>query len=145
MIDYQTDLIDHAVTSPLKRSFYPLHKEDSDPVQRFYNCMLWGTYVKPHRHAKTETFILLQGEARMLYYDEQGNIDYVLFIGAENQVIEVPANTIHTLYPITRYAIFFIIKPGPYEPEAKIFMDWAPDTWEEFWEEIKDEKRIWEY
>jgi cupin fold WbuC family metalloprotein len=45
------ELLTRAATAPRKRLNLNLHAEPSDPINRFLNAGLAGTYVRPHRHA----------------------------------------------------------------------------------------------
>src|SRR5436190_10646726 len=56
-------LMSRAAVAARKRTNLNLHEDYSDPINRFLNVGLSGTYVRPHRHriGKWEIACLLQG------------------------------------------------------------------------------------
>jgi cupin fold WbuC family metalloprotein len=46
-----TELLATAADSPRRRANHNIHPVLEDPVQRFFNAMQPGTYVRPHRHS----------------------------------------------------------------------------------------------
>ena len=125
-------LIELAERAENRRSFYPLHNGDADPIQRMYNLLLSGSYIKPHKHDLTETFVLLEGDAMMVFFDDDGNVLHKIRMNGKNKVIDMPRNAWHSLFSVSEHSLFFIIKEGPYVPENKIFAPWAPETWGKF-------------
>jgi hypothetical protein len=57
-------LLSRAAASPRKRMNLNLHAELTDPIARFLNAGIAGTYVRPHRHriGKWELVSVLQGK-----------------------------------------------------------------------------------
>ena len=57
-------LMERAAVSARRRANCNIHPTLDDPVQRFFNAMQPGTYVRPHRHTtplRWEMFLVLQG------------------------------------------------------------------------------------
>ena len=59
-----TELLATAAASPRRRANHNIHPLLEGPVQRFFNAMQPGTYVRPHRHStppRWELFVVLRG------------------------------------------------------------------------------------
>src|SRR5215472_14333894 len=70
-------LIDRARQSPRLRTNHNFHTSMEDNPHRFLNAMVRGTYIAPHRHhnpAKSETFIVLEGELAFFTFDDAGQV-----------------------------------------------------------------------
>ena len=128
--DFAT-LFNQARTHSRKRKNYNIHPQLSDPVQRLFNAIEPESYVQPHRHRGAdawETFVLLQGEAVVLTFDETGVVLHRAHLTSKDiRMVEIPTNTYHTLFALESGTLLFEIKRGPYDPhQAKDFATWAP-------------------
>jgi cupin fold WbuC family metalloprotein len=125
-----SDLLLRAAASPRKRMNYNLHTELIDPINRFVNAGIAGTYIRPHRHriGKWELVSVLQGEVDLVLFTESGTIKSRLAIGSENiAVAEIPGGAWHSFVFHKPSAVMLEVKPGPYEPQDdKKFAQWAP-------------------
>jgi cupin fold WbuC family metalloprotein len=125
-------LVVEAQNAPRKRKNLNLHPTLGDPVQRLLNAFEPGTYVRPHRHSepgKWEFFAILRGRALVLAFDDAGVVQerYALAPAGAVQVIEIAADTWHTLAAIESGTLLLEVKPGPYIPAApQDFAPWAP-------------------
>src|ERR1022692_1198449 len=64
-----------AESSPRLRMNHNFHANATDNPHRFLNVLLAGTYIRPHRHAnpaKPESFLLLEGIADVITFDDHG-------------------------------------------------------------------------
>ena len=124
------DLIAQAAASPRRRKNLNLHATLAEPVQRFVNAFEPGTYVRPHRHSdKWELFVLLQGAAAVLTFDDAGRVEErVELNGAEGaRVVEIPQATWHTLVSLMPGTVLFEVKRGPYDPSVPAdYAPWCP-------------------
>ena len=126
-----------AVSVERKRTHYNLHPVLSDPVQRLVVAIDPGSYIRPHRHCdpgKWELFILLEGAATILIFDDEGCVINRVDLSENGPVhaVEIPENAWHTLAARKKGSILIEIKPGPYSPLAdKDFAAWAPEEGEE--------------
>ena len=111
------------------------HSGPADNPHRFLNVLLSGTYIRPHRHAnppKSETFVVLEGSAEVILFDDSGNITGRHRLGEDSPDgrlwgVDIPAGIWHTVLPRTPRAVCFEVKPGPWEASNdKEFADWAP-------------------
>jgi cupin fold WbuC family metalloprotein len=71
-----SDLLADAAASPRKRMNLNLHPELNDPINRFVNAGLVGTYVRPHRHriGRWELVSVLQGSLDLLIFKSCGEL-----------------------------------------------------------------------
>lgn len=123
-----------AQTSKRLRKNYNFH-ELSETVQRFLNIMQPGTYVRPHRHTRSEPqngfefFLALQGKIGVLLFDEDGQIIHQETLGPQetNYGIEIAEGTFHSLIALAPNTVMFELKEGPYVPASdKDFLSHFP-------------------
>ncbi len=97
---------------------------------RFLNVLVRGTYIAPHRHknpAKTESFLVLEGELAFFTFGDSGEVETVHVLGRDAVGIDVQPGIWHTAAVITPHAVCFEVKPGPYSAaNDKDFAPWAP-------------------
>ena len=112
------------------RCNHNLHPTLADPVQRFLNVFLPGSYVRPHRHEefRWELFLLLEGEAAALTFDDHGHVlERAVLRRGGDRAVEVAGGVWHTAYALAPDTMLFEVKPGPYRPLTdKDFAPWAP-------------------
>lgn len=123
------DLIAQATASPRRRKNFNLHESLDDAVQRFLNDFEPGTYVRPHRHQdKWELFVLVQGAAAVLTFDDGGRVLERVEVSADDaRVVEIPEATWHTLVSLASGTVLFEVKRGPYDPAHPAeYAPWAP-------------------
>jgi len=123
-------LTEAALSSPRKRKNLNLHVDLDDPIQRFFNVFTPGTYVRPHQHNDSnrwELFVLLQGEAVVVLFDDDGRLINRVILNDKRLAIEIPPKTWHSVTAGNKNAVLFECKSGPYLPMTdKDFADWAP-------------------
>jgi cupin fold WbuC family metalloprotein len=124
-------LKEKAQALPRLRTNYNFHSGNEDNPHRFLNVLARGTYVPPHRHfdpLKSETFLLLEGKAGLLLFDDQGKVTLAEVIGEDGRLgVDIPAGAWHTLVALSPYVVLFEVKAGPYVGRAdKNFPAWAP-------------------
>ena len=124
-----------AEASPRLRMNYNFHSGPGDNPHRFLNVLLRGTYIRPHRHLdppKPESFLVLEGMADAILFDDHGAITDRFQLGAESAEgrlwgIDIPPGVWHTILARTARAVCFEVKPGPWvAANDKEFATWAP-------------------
>jgi cupin fold WbuC family metalloprotein len=129
------DVADLAAASPRRRMNRNFHESAGDNPHRFLNVLLRGTYIRPHRHSappKSETFVVLEGVAEAILFDDEGSITARHSLGADTPEgriwgIDLPPGVWHTVLPRTDRVVCFEVKPGPWNPaNDKEFAPWAP-------------------
>ena len=72
-----SDLTESAQAMTRRRLNLNFHATLDENPHRFLNCLLKGTYIRPHRHLyppKPESFVLLQGCLLFVIFDDDGTI-----------------------------------------------------------------------
>ena len=132
------ELLDSVASAALKsarlRKNHNFHQLD-EPVQRMLNAMQPGTYVRPHRHLRSEPangfefFLVLQGKVGILTFDERGGILDRLTLSAAGPTygIELPEGEYHSLVSLAPNTVIFELKEGPYNAATdKEFLQMFP-------------------
>jgi len=125
-------LSSQAAALPRRRTNLNLHPTLADPIQRFFNAMEPGTYIRPHRHTEPdrwEVFVALRGSAAVLTFEPDGRVSGRADIAPDgaNVAVEVPGGVRHAVLCTAPGTVLFELKPGPYVPlEDKDFASWAP-------------------
>jgi cupin fold WbuC family metalloprotein len=123
-------LLSRAAASPRKRANLNLHTEQTDPVGRFLNAGIVGTYVRPHRHRmdKWELVSVVKGRFDLVTFTSDGVVKSRVTLCSEGaSVAEIPGGEWHSAVFHAPAAVVLEIKAGPYERELdKEFASWAP-------------------
>ena len=101
------------------RMNYNFHDSLNAPCQRLLNALEPETIVPIHRHQHTsETYILLRGKLRMMFYNDDKEIieETVLSSESTNYGIHIPAGVWHAMEVLTSGTVIFETKDGPYMP-----------------------------
>ena len=129
------DVTARASASPRLRMNHNFHSGPEDNPHRFLNVLMKGTYIRPHRHLyppKAEAFLVLEGAADVIIFDDQGNITDRYQLGSETPEgrlwgVDIAPGVWHTILPRSERAVCFEVKPGPWQPATdKEFAAWAP-------------------
>lgn len=134
---YLTDLTGRAKKSPRLRENYNIHKSYQDPVQRLFNAIEFGSYIRPHRHLtepREELLIAIRGYMALITFDDSGCIKKVLHLGSEKYGdkmavgVELSPDTWHTVVALQPGCLILEIKAGPFlSCQSKDFAKWAPE------------------
>ena len=123
-------LLSRAAASPRKRMNLNLHAELTDPIRRFLNAGIAGTYVRPHCHriGKWELVSVLQGKLDLVIFASDGVVKNRVALGSDGaSVAEIPGGDWHSVVFHAPAAVVLEVKAGPYEPRLdKEFASWAP-------------------
>jgi WxcM-like, C-terminal. len=104
---------------PRLRINYNLHTSLEAKSQRLLNAMQPGTVLPVHRHRNTaETFILLKGSIRVLFYNDNGEREDTIVLNPLNGLygINIPLGQWHTVEVLEPNTVIFETKDGPYTP-----------------------------
>ena len=109
-----------------------VHPQLEDPIQRLFNAMEPGTYVRPHRHARKngwELMMCIKGAFSILLFDDSGTVLNRIDLASDsgNLAVEIPAFAWHIVVSHRPGTVMFEVKPGPYTVvDDKDFAAWAP-------------------
>lgn len=101
------------------RMNYNFHDSLDAPCQRLLNALEPETIVPIHRHQHTsETYILLRGKLRMMFYNDQKEVieETILSSESANYGIHIPAGVWHAMEVLASGTVIFETKDGPYMP-----------------------------
>lgn len=119
-----------AKQAPRQRSNTNFHPQLDAPVQRLAIAMEPDTYVRPHRHRNSwELLSVLRGSFEVIIFTPQGEITERIRLGGENgvRVLEMPADTWHSVLSLEAGSVVFEVKQGPYAPlGAEDLAKWGP-------------------
>ena len=127
-----TFLQDRARVSPKRQSRICMHDSPQAPVHEMIIAHMQGFYVRPHRHLqKAEGYIVVQGNADLLTFDDDGQITSVTSLGAPGGTapyyLRMPTRTWHGLVVRSACVVFHEVSQGPFDPTLSQFAPWAPD------------------
>lgn len=112
------NLIQEAKLSPRKRMNYNLHESLDAKAQCLLNALEPGTVLPVHRHSHTaETYILLKGELKVLFYNEDKSLRESILLSPEKHSygVHIPIGCWHTVEVICS-SVILEVKEGPYCP-----------------------------
>jgi cupin fold WbuC family metalloprotein len=118
--------------SPRRRFMLPIHRHQSDVVQRMLNVLQPDTYIPPHQHPSpgfTETICVLQGAIGFFAFDQAGVItqQQVMRAGEPTAVCDFAGDLWHSFICLAPDTVVMEIKLGPYNAAMdKRFPSWAP-------------------
>jgi cupin fold WbuC family metalloprotein len=118
--------------SPRRRIIRPLHKHGGDILQRMFNTLQPGSYIRPHRHAghRAESIVVLSGSVLYLAFDDAGEVaeTFMLTAGSDVVGIDTDGGIWHSFVALEPDTVLFEVKPGPYVASSdKKFAAWAPE------------------
>lgn len=108
-----------AKVSPRLRMNYNFHDSLDAKAQRLLNALEPGTELVIHRHPETaETYILLRGSLKMIFYNDEKEItdEFVLDPKNGEYGINIPKGQWHTIEVLEEDTVIFEVKDGPYRP-----------------------------
>jgi cupin fold WbuC family metalloprotein len=90
------------------------------------------SYVAPHRHlSKSETFVVLEGSADLILFDEGGAVEKVVKMGGATSgrpfFYRMPPRQYHSLAMDSELLVFLENTKGPFSLDDREFATWAPD------------------
>ena len=105
--------------NPRLRKNFNFHPADDFCCNRLLNAMEPESYIRPHRHldpAKDESMVMVRGRMGVLVFDEAGNVQNRVIIGAAGAAVavDIPHGQFHTVVSLESGTVFFESKAGPY-------------------------------
>ena len=124
-------LIQAAQNNHRQRARYCIHSSVDDEVHEMIIYHKEGTYIRPHKHiGKTESFLLIEGEADVLIFDEEGNLMQVRNLGkcesGKSFYYRIPESCYHAQI-FRKDTVFHEVTKGPFDRNDTVKASWAPD------------------
>lgn len=106
-----------AKTNARLRMNHNFHKSLDDKVHRFLNALEPGTIMDIHRHDEDESYVVLRGSVKALFYDKDGKLieSHLLNPAKGSFGINIPANTFHSLEVLESNTVLFEVREGPFK------------------------------
>lgn len=124
-------LKDQASTTSLGRARLCAHPSPEAAQHDMIVATHHSSYVAPHRHAyKSETFLVLEGRADALIFDDEGRCRELIPIAPLDSGLtffyRMPANQFHTLKILSDVLVFVESTTGPFDSTSSEYAPWAP-------------------
>ena len=125
------ELVEAARQSARRRLNLNLHPTLDDPVNRLAIALEPDSYIRPHRHDRPETVVLLRGAFEVLAFGDDGVLLSRRRVGGGGgdavRIVEYPRGTWHSLLALASPTVIFEVKQGPYAPVGpEDAASWAP-------------------
>jgi cupin fold WbuC family metalloprotein len=119
--------------SPTRRARICAHSGPDASQHHMLIASARDTYVTPHRHrGKSESFLVLEGQADMLLFDPIGHVSDVVPMGSAATgrpfFYHMPEGQYHSLMIDSDVLVFAEATKGPFRPEDTENAPWAPDA-----------------
>jgi cupin fold WbuC family metalloprotein len=121
-----------ALKSPLRRARFCAHLSPDAEQHDMLIVSHRDTYVTPHRHFnKSETFVLLEGAAEIILFDESGAVEKTIKLGTPASdrpfFYRMPPRQFHSLSIESELVVFLENTKGPFSLGDREHANWAPD------------------
>lgn len=126
------DLKRRASTSPLQRARILTHGSPQATLHEMLIVQTQGVYVRPHRHHnKSESLHVLEGSARIVFFNDNGTIEETLDVGPAASgapfFLRTDTPRWHTQLVLSPFFVFQEVTGGPLRSEDTEFAPWAPE------------------
>ncbi|MBU1694173.1 MAG: WbuC family cupin fold metalloprotein [Verrucomicrobia bacterium] len=118
--------------NPRRRIRLCAHQDPNDLIHEMLIVHAQMTYIRPHKHlTRIESFQVLEGEADMVMFDEQGAITRVIRMGPYGSghpfYYRLTEPVYHTLLIYSPHLVFKEVTNGPFNRADTVFPAWAPE------------------
>ena len=122
-----------ARTAPRRRARFCAHQSPEVEQHEMLIVSHSETYVAPHRHFhKLESFVILEGLADIILFDERGGVEKVVKMGPQSSgrpfFYFMPPRQFHSLSIDTELLVFLESTKGPFRLDDREHAVWAPDA-----------------
>ena len=125
-------LKENASNNDRKRIRVCAHSQPEDTVHEMFIVHARNCYVRPHKHIdKPESLFVLEGEADVIFFEENGDIKTSFPIGGtsenDNKYYRLETDIYHMLIIKSEFLVFHEVTLGPFIPEKTLFPSWGPE------------------
>lgn len=127
-----SDLAIEALSLPRKRSRICVHPSENDRMQEMFIAFSGESYIRPSLHAeKDESIHFIKGRGKYIFFDEGGRVQRDVRLGTYQSdlafYLRVPADSIHSLIPLSPEIIAHEVCQGPFDKGSTHFPSWSID------------------
>jgi cupin fold WbuC family metalloprotein len=121
-----------ALANARNRSRLCAHKDINALVHEMLIIHARDAYVRPHKHiGKSESFHVVEGEADIIIFNQQGDIKEVVSMGdyssGKNFYYRITDALYHTVMITSEILVFHESTNGPFVRSDTIFAPWSPE------------------
>lgn len=140
-------LVGLVASTPRQRVRVCAHQDPDSSLHEMMIVLGADGYVQPHRHhGKQESLHVIEGQARLVLFDDQGEITEQIRLGPFGSdacwYYRIGEPVFHTVIPETATFAFHETTLGPFQREDTETAAWAPnegpvESWSEYHNELK--------
>jgi cupin fold WbuC family metalloprotein len=124
-------LIPEAARNERRRMRLCAHRSVDDPLHEMLIVLARDTYVRPHKHLhKSESFHVVEGEADIVVFEEDGSIRDVIPMGEYSSgacfYYRLADPCYHGLVVHSEVFVYHETTGGPLDPAQTVLAPWAP-------------------
>lgn len=123
-------LKDKARNTPARRARLCAHPAPEADQHDMLIASHRDTYVAPHRHPKSESFLVIEGEADLLLFEADGRLARRITMGPARSGLpmfyRMPAGRYHSLAIRSEVLVFVESTRGPFSRQDMDEAPWAP-------------------
>lgn len=123
-------LKDKARSTPARRARLCAHPAPEADQHDMLIASHRDTYVAPHRHPKSESFLVIEGEADLLLFEADGRLARRITMGPAKSGLpmfyRMPAGRYHSLAIRSEVLVFVESTRGPFSRQDMDEAPWAP-------------------
>lgn len=104
-----------------------LHNSTQSDLHNMVIAMDESRYVFPHKHEKSESYQIIEGEMLLIYFEENGDINKFVKLSKNDSLISrVDNHYFHGIIPLSKYIIYHETRIGPFEKDKdSFFATWS--------------------
>ena len=123
-------LKERARSTPVRRARLCAHPAPEADQHDMLIASHRDTYVAPHRHPKSESFLVIEGEADLLLFEADGRLARRITMGPAKSGLpmfyRMPAGRYHSLAIRSEVLVFVESTRGPFSRQDMEEAPWAP-------------------
>ena len=136
-----------SIKSSKGRARICMHKNPHEIIHEMLISISNKSYIRPHKHHnKSESFHLVEGEADIILFNEDGNISEVIPLAVnKNFYYRLDHSCFHTLLIKTPFLVIHEVTNGPFISGDAEFAKFSPmeDCLGSYMKEIKSNAQDW--
>lgn len=107
------------------------HKENGNRIHEMFIALTGDAYIRPHRHSnKSESFHVIEGTATVVFFDDAGGIEEIIYIGdyysGRPFYYRNEDTRFHTQIVTSERLVFHETTNGPFNREDTGLAPWSP-------------------